>query len=327
MDLIDKKILIIQTGGLDEVVHSLPLIVALKKECSSLYIAYVVQEKLSDLIWDNPVIDKVYEFSSKKNNIFDLISQIKKEKYDFVIDLNKSFDNFVISSFCGAKSKINRERVKKSLEISNHPVNLNLGYAKKLGCKDLNVEFKLPDLSPKYNNEITYLIDNLDKSKKTILIAPASDCENKQWKLKGWVDLINEMKDENNIILVGSQKEKFYISLILSFIVGGNILDLSAKTTISDIEYACKKADIVVGVDSDYLQLAWAAGAKNILSMFFATTSKIKAPFGACYISIESKADCSPCMQKMCTQKTKINKCTKDILPIQIINIVKRVLH
>ena len=353
MYLNNKKVLIIRLSALGDTIHTLPLAVALKKQFPSMQLDWVVEDKASEFIWNNPLINKVYEIPKKKwkksKNIFaniceffEIILQIRKEKYDYVLDTQQLFKSAFLMGLSGGKSKVTlndgREfswifankiinTGRKQFDTQYHVVKRNLEFAKYFGCENLDVEFIIPDFSPKYNNEITYLIDNLDKSRKTIVVAPATTWQNKHWTLKGWVDLINEFKHDCNIVVTCSEKERFYVSLILSFIVGGNVLDLSGRTSLADLEYIYKNADVVVSPDSGSAHIAWAARAKAIVSMFFATSAKRTAPFGKNYIPIESKADCSPCMKKKCCQKERINKCTKDIQSVQIINIVKRVLQ
>ena len=353
MDLNNKKVLIIRLSALGDTIHTLPLAAALKRKYPSVQLDWIVEDKASAFVNDNPLINNVYELPRNKwkesknkfeniKEFFSIVSKVRKQKYDYVLDTQQLLKSAFLMGLSGGKSKITLndgrefswifankiiDTGRKQFDTQYHVVKRNLEFAKYFGCEDLSVEFVIPDFSQKYNNEITYLFDNLDKSKKTIVVAPSTTWDNKHWTLKGWVDLINEFKHECNIVVTCSEKERFYVSLITSFIVGGNILNLSGKTSLFDLEYIYKNADVVVSPDSGSAHIAWASGAKAIVTMFFATSAKRTAPFGQNYIPIESKADCSPCMKKKCSQKERRNKCTKDIQSIQIINIVKRVLH
>ena len=222
MDLNNKKVLIIRLSALGDTIHTLPLAAALKKQYPSVQLDWVVEDKASIFVLGNPLIDNVYELPRKKwkesknklenlKEFFEIIFRIRKQKYDYVLDTQQLFKSSLIMGLSAGKSKVTlndgREfswlfankiinTGRKQFDTQYHVVKRNLEFAKYFGCENLDIEFVIPDLSSKYNHEITYLIDNLDKSKKTIVIAPATTWENKHWTMQGWVDLINEFKHD-----------------------------------------------------------------------------------------------------------------------------------
>ena len=216
---------------------------------------------------------------------------------------------------------------RKQFDINYHVVKRNLEIAKYLGCKSLETEFIIPDFSKKYTKEIVRRIDNLDKNKKTIVLAPATTWTNKHWTIEGWQNLINEFKEEYNIILTASEKEKPLIKEIIQNTEHKNIIDLSGQTGLSDLVYIYKNADIVISPDSGSAHIAWAVNKPEIITLFFATSAKRTAPYGEKYYSISANISCSPCMKKRCKLNSNPNKCTRSITSEQIINIVKKVLQ
>ena len=196
-----------------------------------------------------------------------------------------------------------------------------------MNCSDLEPEFIIPDFSDEYSQKIKNIVDNIDKSRKTIVISPATTWENKHWTIQGWVDVINEFKDEYNIVITASEKEKNLTSQILSEIKNGNITDLSGETTLADMVYIFKNSDIVVSPDSGSAHIAWAVNHPYIITLFFATSANRTAPFGDKYFSLSAKCTCSPCMKKHCRLKSNKNKCIQEIKSQDVINVIKKVLQ
>ena len=347
-----KKILIIRLSALGDSIHTLPLANALRKTYPDIQLDWIVEDKAEKFIVNNPLLDNVYVLERKKwkksgvltafKAFFEIIKKIQNERYDIVIDTQQLFKSSVIMGLSKGKRKISlddgrefsflfaNEIIKtnrKQFDINRHVVKRNLEIAQYLGCKDMKPEFVLPDLSSEYSQNIIDIINNLDKTKKTIVIAPATTWENKHWSVQGWIELINEFKKECNIIITASEKEKTLTSQILSKISDGNITDLSGMTSLADLVYIFKHSNLVISPDSGSAHIAWAAAQPSIITLFFATSAKRTAPFGGKYYSISAKSACSPCMKKHCTQKTLKNNCINDIKPEEIINIVKKVLQ
>lgn len=349
-----KKVLIIRLSALGDTIHTLPLAAALKKQYPDIQLDWIVEDKASKFIINNPLIDNSYELKrNKQGKIKDklrnfieyilTIRKIRKEKYDIVIDTQQLLKSAVILGLSGGKRKITldngrefsgffaNEIIKtgrKQFDINFHVVKRTLEIAKYLGCKDIEPKFVLPDLSKEYSQYIKEIINNLDKSKKTIILAPVTTWENKHWTIEGWNCIINEFKNEYNIIITAAETEKKYIDTILKNIPDKNkIINLAGLTTLSDLVLIYKHADIIISPDSGSLHIGWAIQSPYIVSLFFATSAKRTAPYGDKYYSVSADLQCSPCMKKKCRKKDNLNMCRTKIQPQKIINIVKKVLQ
>ncbi len=348
-----NKILIIRLSALGDAIHTLPLAYSLRKHYPDAQIDWIVEDKAEKFIVNNPLLNNVYVLERKKwkksgifrkiTEYFKIISKIRHEKYDVVIDTQQLFKSSLIMGLSKGKRKITLDfgrelswlfaneiikTGKKQFDINFHVVNRNLQIAKYLGCNDLIPKFVIPDLRNEYSKEIKNILNKCDGNKKTIVIAPATTWENKHWTVQGWVDVINEFKNTCNIIITASEKEKELISAILSSISDKeNIIDLSGQTSLSDIVYVDKNADVVISPDSGSAHIAWAVGKPAVVTLFFATSSGRTAPFGDKYCSVQADTPCSPCMKKHCKRINALNCCKNGIKPADVINIVKKVLQ
>lgn len=349
-----KKVLIVRLSALGDTIHTLPLANAIKKQYPDIQLDWIVEDKASKFIINNPLINKVYELQKKKwkknknkiNNLIEfykIIKEIRNEKYDIVIDTQQLLKSSVIMGLSQGKRKIAlddgrefsgifaNEIIKtgrKQFDINFHVVKRNLEIAKYLGCNDLEPEFIIPDFKEEYSENIINIINNLDKTKKTIVIAPATTWANKHWTNDNWAKVINEFKDNCNIVITASEKEKDITNDILLKIENKqNITDLSGLTTIADLVYIYKNSDAVISPDSGSAHIAWAAGKASVITLFFATSKNRTAPYGEKYFSLSADIRCYPCMKKKCKNKTDINACKDTINPQEIINIVNKVLQ
>ncbi len=349
-----KKILIIRLSALGDTIHTLPMAYELRKQFPDVQIDWIVEDKAEKFIINNPLINNVYVLPKKKwkNNpdkvsvvkeFLSIIKSIKEQKYDIAIDTQQLLKSAVILGLSGAKRKITpdggrefswlfaNEIIKmgrKQFDINYHVVKRNLEIAQYLGCSiQKNPEFVIPDLNNEVSSEIKNIIEKLDNNRKTIVIAPATTWENKHWTLQGWIDVINELKNDSNILITAAEKEKELAAKILAGINSENLVDLSGKTTLSDLVYIFKHSDMVISPDSGSCHIAWAVNHPKIITLFFATSANRTAPYGEKYFSLSAKTNCSPCMKKCCKLKTNKNKCMEEIKSQDLINVIKKVLQ
>lgn len=349
-----QKILIVRLSALGDTIHTLPMAYAIRKQYPNVQLDWVVEDKASKFIINNPLINKVYEipkkkWSKNKNKIanfiefFQIIKKIRNEKYDIVIDPQQLFKSAIIMFLSGAKVRMTldggrefsgifaNEIIKTGREpfdINYHVVKRNLDIARYLGCNELKARFIIPDFSKEISPNIKTTIKNIDHSKRTIVIAPATTWYNKHWTKKGWQDVINNLKNKYNIIITASEKEKELIYKILSQVENnGNIYNLSGMTSLGDLVYIYKHSDMVISPDSGSTHIAWAVGKPYIITLFFATSAKRTAPYGNRYYALYPKLNCHPCMKRQCINKRYPLDCIYKIKPSQIINIVNNVLQ
>ena len=348
-----NKILIVRLSALGDTIHTIPTVNAIRNKYKNAQIDWIVEDKAAKFVVNNPLVNNVYVLERNKwkqnhnkiqsfKEFFSIIKKIREQKYDVVIDTQQLFKSSVIMGLSGGKRKIApdcgrefswifaNEIIKmnrKQFDINYHVVKRNLDIAGYLGCDTDKIEFKIPDFTSEYSLEVKNIIDNIDKTKKTIVISPATTWENKHWTVQGWADVINEFKNDFNIIITAAEKEKILTAQILSQIQGGNIIDLSGKTGLCDLVYIFKHSDLVISPDSGSAHIAWAVNYPKIITLFFATSANRTAPFGDKYCSLSSKCACSPCMKKRCRLKINKNACIDEIKSQDLINVIKKVLQ
>lgn len=349
-----NKILIVRLSALGDTIHTLPLAYAIKKKYPNVQLDWIVEDKASKFIINNPLINKVYELPKKKwkankdkiknlKEFLNIINKIKQENYDIVIDTQQLLKSSIIMGLSGAKRKIaldnGRELSgifaneiiktgKKQFDINFHVIDRNLQIAKYLGCDELEHKIIIPDFTNEYSSNIKNIIKAIDKTKKTIVLAPATTWENKHWDNQGWADIINEFKETYNIIITASGNEKTLVNDILSKVKDKtNIINLSGLTTIPDLIYLYQNSDLVISPDSGSAHVAMAAGHPSIITLFFSTSANRTAPKGDKYYSVSAEIKCQPCMKKKCQNSRNLNACRNKVDSNEIINIVKKVLQ
>lgn len=342
------KILIIRRSALGDTIHTLPLLSALKKRYPDSCIDWVVDEKASYFLINHPLINKLYILRKKgKSKIdgfkefFSVIKEIRSERYDIVIDTQQLLKSAVIMGLSGGKRKIAlsdgrefsgifaNEIIKSSrrqFDIHYHVVKRNLEIASYLGADTEKAEFVLPEISEISKEKVKNLLSSLDKTKKTVVIAPETTWTNKHWNENCWREVIGELKGKVNIVYTGTNNDKGLSERILKGFDEKSFINLKGRTTLEDMREVFGYADLLVSPDSGTAHIAWAEGKCSVLTLFFATSGERTAPFGDKYRFVQADCKCSPCMKKSCSLNEK-NICTKLINSKEILKNINNLLQ
>ncbi len=306
------KFLIVRLSSLGDIVHTLPMVHQLKEHYPNCQIDWLAGKKCYDFL----------SFISEIDNIFlpkikDLI-QIQKNKYDFVIDVQGLFKSALLSKLSLGKKTIG---FKNTREFADNFYDLKIDagplFKTSKHIVDLNLELVLPLLGGKLS-KVKFLIPKINKSsfsedfkisknKKSIIVFPATTWKSKLWPLNYWYELISQLSGKFQIYLCASKSD---LSLIEDLInkLDSNLIDyinLSGKTTTTDLIYLIQNSNLVIGMDSFGLHLASAIkndfGFPEIIGIYGPTSPKRSGPYnllGNClYLS---ELECIACRKKTC---------------------------
>lgn len=136
------KILIIRFSSIGDIVLTTPVIRCVKKQIENVELHYLTKKQFQEIIEHNPYIDKKHYF---ENNLQEIIAELRKEKFDLILDLHNNIRTLFIKTQLGIKSfslnKLNFEkwlfvnfRINKLPNI--HIVDRYFETAKTLGVKN-----------------------------------------------------------------------------------------------------------------------------------------------------------------------------------------------
>ena len=320
-----KKILVIRFSSIGDIVLTTPIVRCLKKQLKDIELHVLTKKKFSNLYKKNPYIDKVFEFdSSIKDNIRDL----KKEKYDYVVDLqkNKRSKRVTLSLRCPHSSfpKLNFKKFllttfKINLMPDVHIVDRYFRAVEKLGVKnDLQGldffiskenEYDVSELPAAFQNGYhAFVIGGTYKTK----ILPA-------------VKVIEVIKRLNQpVVLLGGPDDVERANEIMAA-VNDNVVSFAGKINLEKSASLVKQARSVLTNDTGLMHIA-AAFHKNIVSVWGNTVPALGMyPYlpqepEKCHIIERKDVRCRPCSKlgfKECPRRHF--KCMMEIEGLEIL--------
>lgn len=95
------KFLVIRFSSIGDIVLASPVFRCLKKQIMTADVHLLTKSAFSMVTASNPYIDKFFYYDK---NLDEVIEQLKKEEYDYVIDLHNNFRSFKVKRALGVKS-------------------------------------------------------------------------------------------------------------------------------------------------------------------------------------------------------------------------------
>jgi heptosyltransferase-1 len=337
-DLDPRSILIIKLSAIGDVVQTLPMVEALKKQYPLAKIDWLVEEDAADLLTSYPVLSRVIvshrkdwqkrlrrqgELTAVLKDIWRFIRELRKVQYDWVIDNHGLFKSGLFVLLSRGKRKIGfkpspgiadegnylftHERY-PSLPIERHALERYLNLATQLG-----VSVDKPFLK--------YIVplDSVEKAKNLLMrndffwhpliaIHPMAKWTTKQWPWKNFIRLISALGQKGvSVILTGSGQDRETLKEIQSQAqFPQKVLNLAGQTGLRELAGLFSLADLVLTTDTGPMHIAAAVQA-SLIALFGPTAPWRTGPYGNGHVILRKSLSCSPCFKKKCSTMECMN--------------------
>lgn len=307
------KVLIIQTAFPGDVILSTALAESLHYHLPDARIDFAVRKGNESLFRNHPFVKKVHVWNKKENktaNLVSLIRQIRKEKYEEVINVQRFFSSGLITLLSGGKSTSGFVKNPLSFFFTHRHAHLigNGEHETSRNHQLINHLVKNEKSKPRLYPSV----DDFEAVKQFttspyVCIAPASVWFTKQLPAIKWAELIRLMYGKYNVFLLGG-KEDDKLAEEIRQLTNTGVMNLTGKLSFLQSAALMKGAVMNYVNDSAPLHLSSAINAP-VTAFFLSTVPE----FGFGPLSGQSKIisahpapACRPCGLhglKACPQK------------------------
>ena len=268
------KILVIKPSSLGDVVHGLRVLSQINSFLPDARIDWVIKEEFAEILSASGFVNQVFHYKRRGGlqSYLKLIQEIRREKYDYILDLQGLLRSGIITFLAKGGTKLGvadgREFSvvfyssigEKSRKKEIHAIDKLTPFLKTLGINDFD-----PSLPIKFDH--SYLKEETKKligSKPYIILFPESRRPQKMWPY--FEELLGELKKESGyeIVIAGNNEGCDFKGSI----------DLRGKLSLNELPFVISKSKAVVTNDSAPLHIASAMSVPTIA--LFGPTSKNK---------------------------------------------------
>lgn len=322
-----NKILIIRLSSLGDILLATPMIRSIQRKFPDKKIHFLLRSEFESVLVNNHFLEKIFLFTRNDEENKKLIKELKREKYDLVIDLQHNLRSAVICNKLRVKTVKFNKRDTAKLLLVKFKINL-LKNAPQMPVRyaELFDDFKLDDEGLEL---ITLNAPSplFDPNKNYIGFAPGSRHFTKMWPREYYIELGRMLNNDGyTIALFGGKDDRLVCAEIATKV---DSIDLSNKNDLLQTAVDMKKCSGIVCNDSGMMHTACAADVK-VLAIFGSTVKEFgftpytgkESGLLTKYLVMENKSlSCRPCTHIGRDKCPKTHfKCMLEITPQLVYN-------
>lgn len=312
MTLNPHRILIVLHGSIGDVTRAIPLANLVRRRYPKARLTWAVEPPAFPLVEHHPAVDEVILFDRSHwwKGLVPFLRQIREQRFDLVLDLQRHLKSGLISWWSGAPIRLGfhrRDAKEFNWLFNNHfiPATENgisklshyLKFAEFLGIEPHPIEWRFR-LLPEEQASIGRMIQGLGSHFAVFFIG--SRWESKRWFPSQMAKSALEIQKRYGlgIVLLGGKEDGRLAAEVESYLTL-RVTNRVGQTSLRQAIGILSKAKVAIGPDTGLMHLSAAVGTP-VVSLWGATSPIRTGPYGYQHLTIQGKAACSPCYLRRC---------------------------
>ncbi len=345
MILESKRILIIKPSSLGDIVHTLPLVHALKRCFAGCSIGWIVQKSFSSLLERDRAVDTIYPvqipstsdpraghfaylqaLQATVTTLRQLRHQFRQSPYDLILDLHGSFRSGLLGrtnpggqrfGFADARelNTLFQDQLVAVSEDVEHALEKNLLFCKQLNCSVSDEDFHLYcSREDVHDVELFLGQQGIDTHARIIYANPAARWQTKFWPKEQWAELADRFYRQGIVIIFcGSMEDREYIDSITRLMKTRTVV-AAGRLSLPQSVALLKRSCLYIGLDSGPMHMA-AMCTVPVVALFGPTHPARVGPYGVEHRIVRAeKLDCLECRKRSCDHLSCMKSISVDMV-------------
>lgn len=318
-----NKILIINLGGIGDILLSTPALSALKNKFPKAQISMLVVPRVYELVKDSCYIDNSFLFH-KRNSLISFLRNLitlfilRKMHFDLAINMrtivsqrSASKIKFLLDSI-NPKVKAGRDtdgrakfldiKIPETLIGQKYEMDYDIEMARVLGAEamDRSIDFEIDEKSVK---EVDRILEEEGAAKDSILIGiHPGGWSSRRWPEENFSKAADGIAEKISctIVITGAKNEAGLAGKLIK-ISRAKAINLTGKLSIKELEALIKRCRLYISNDTGPMHIA--AGLKTPLVAIFGAGDLVRYDprnISDKAIVLYKKMDCAPCNKMKC---------------------------
>jgi lipopolysaccharide heptosyltransferase I len=362
-----RRILLVKPSAVGDVIHTVPVLARLRQRYPKARIDWLLTPALADLIRHHPALSNVVLFDRRcfarfgriwvaTRELAGLLFDLRRARYDLVIDLHGQFRSAVFALATRAPVRIGFDRPRHktgprrlvdaayvhgwtgaregawiaythripipSLDV--HAVDRYLWIAPLLGLAEGPPDFSIPLPQAAVTGVADRLAQSGVRREPYAVLVPGTTWETKHWPPESFAAVGRHLsRSGRRVVLAGSADERPRCRAVAAACPGA--VDLSGQTTLTELAALLAGASICVTNDSGSMHLAVAVG-RPVVSVFGPTDPLWIGPYGRPGAVVQAAGiDCAPCYLRKLSACRHGHACMTEATAAMVIERIERI--
>lgn len=335
------RILIIRLSAIGDVVRTLPAAALLRKNYPRSYLVWLVEEKASDVLKEDPILNEVWVFPRKKlaqlarNPLcwWELIKwtwqftqKLREKKFDLILDFHGIFKSGFLGWLSGAPLRVGYARAfVKELNglftnfkvplpvrpISRHERNFAL-IQTWVSEKELRPTPIVVPIRDQARMALFLRRAPKEPGRRRVLLHPGASKSHKRWFAERYAQVADALIEAEGaqVVLTWGPNEKQAAEAVRAAMQHKEEALLSPELSLKQLAELASQCDLFISTDSGPMHIAAAMGARQI-ALFGPTDPAVNLPNNPKAAVLYHKVPCSPC-RAGCPDKTCLKQITAE---------------
>lgn len=327
-----RSLLIVKLSSIGDVVHALPVAVALRRRHPNAHITWVVEDWTAPLLHGHHAIDRIVTFPTMRwgsvgptwlRSFKDAVRSLRSASYDISIDLQGLLKSAAVALLSRSPVRIGIHEQREGAHLVSHAVSRPPGRlhvvedylrcAELFGATPAPVSFALP-VQPEAIASIARRLYEMriPAEAPLIVINPSASVAWETWPLAHWARVASALSTAGTVILVGGPAQKFRHAE-LARQAAQPLHDLTGRTTLTELVALLNRCAIHIAPDTGSAHIAAALG-RPVVSLHGPTPPWRKAPYGYEDLVVQGAGQCGVGCPRFCVRGRRCLPNTTDEL-------------
>jgi heptosyltransferase I len=335
-----RRIALIKPSALGDIVHSLPVLTALRHRYPQAHITWVVNRSYDPLLRGHPDLNATLPFDRgvarhgwkpALATFGQFLQEFRRHRFDLVIDLQGLLRTGIMAAASGARRRVGLSSSREGaiwfytdvIKVpdfdSIHAVDRYWLVADALGVGSLPKSFHvpIPETERAWVNSILQTCP-----RPWMMVGVGARWVTKRWMPEHFAVLVRQAQEKfgGTVVLVGGPEERSLAHRVAGQL-SGPVRDLAGETTLAQLAALLDRADVMVANDTGPLHLAVALG-RPVVAPYTCTRALLTGPYGFPAHAVETTIWCRGSYLKKCARL----ECMTELTPARLWPVLQEIL-
>lgn len=336
------RILIVKLSSIGDVVHAMPVAVALKAARPSVRITWAIERWTAPLIAGHPAVDRIVVFPPMMRwprrprawwrEYRSGVRALREESYDLALDLQGLAKSAIITWLSRAPMRLARAGQREGAHLVSrsvplpatpgHAIDEYLHVVRTMGAANGEAEFHLRP-SPVARARVDDLLarGSIQPESPLVVVNPSTAQRWKEWPGERWSAVIRHLSDLGTVVMMGTAAQRRAHAAIAQT-VGAAVVDITGQTSLEDVIALLDRADVHVAADTGTVHIAAALGT-SVVALYGPTSPVRVGPYRQPNAVVSGRDACGSLCPAVCVRQ---RRCLTSISVEEVVNRVAQVL-
>jgi lipopolysaccharide heptosyltransferase I len=330
------RILLIKPSSLGDIVHTLPVVSAIKAQWPGVHLTWVVKRRWAELVCRVDGVDRVWPVDDGAVNWVKQGWALRAERFDLAVDLQGLFRSGAVAWLSGVPLRIGFANGREGSPwfyttrvpvpaLEMHAVDRYLLVAGAMGARlQGSPQFRFNVLDEDRTIVRNILSEQgISVDQPWVAMNVSARWPTKRWPLSAFAAVLDRLHGEGRgpVVVIGSAEDRSDAEALRA-VTTTPFIDLAGAVPLGCLPALLSKAAAMITNDSGPMHIAAAVGVP-VVALFGPTSEVRTGPYGAGHRVLTSSVPCRPCFSRVCHNSAPL-ECLRLVQPDQVLDAVRQ---